>query len=294
MHNPPRRVEESLKAYNEDIIMYEFSKYQNLYREKLKEVYYRLNKDIMGQVDCKKSMITGLYKLLKKQNDKPVVLMFYGPSGVGKTESAKSISKSLGGDLLRIQFSMMQTGEAFNYIFGSEHSNNSFAKDMLSRESNVILIDEFDKVDSRFYNAFYELFDEGKYVDTNYNVDLKQTIFICTSNFEDEKVIKNKLGPAMFSRFSEFIKFGELETEQKINIVRNWYNEIRLKLDNEEKEVIDSTNILEWFEKNVDRYDNVRIMKTRLENSIYQKLSEKYIFEITDIAKAEGLDNKLN
>ena len=87
--------------------------------------------------------------------------MLYGPSGVGKTESAKSISKTMGGELLRIQFSMMQTTEAYNYVFGAEHSKGSFARDMMARESNVILIDEFDKVNPAFYNAFYELFDEG-------------------------------------------------------------------------------------------------------------------------------------
>lgn len=204
--------------------------------------------------------------------------MFYGYSGVGKTESAKSISNSLGGNLLRIQFSMMQTNEAYNYVFGSEHSNNSLAKDMLLRESNVILIDEFDKVDYRFYNAFYELFDEGRYVDTNYDIDLKNTIFICTSNFMNAEKIKESLGPAMFSRFSECIQFDQLEKEQKIEIVNNWYNEVLSKLDDDEKNIIKKTDIMQWFMDNVDRYDNIRILKTKLENAIYHKLSEVYIF----------------
>lgn len=278
VHNPPRRVEESLKAYDESIIEYKFSEYQKISKKKLKEIYKQLNKDILGQVDCKKSIITGLYRLLKEQVNNPVVLMFYGYSGVGKTESAKSISNSLGGNLLRIQFSMMQTNEAYNYVFGSEHSNNSLAKDMLLRESNVILIDEFDKVDYRFYNAFYELFDEGRYVDTNYDVDLKNTIFICTSNFMNEKEIKESLGPAMFSRFSECIQFDQLEKEQKIKIVNNWYNELLSKLDDDEKNIIKKTDILQWFMDNVDRYDNIRILKIKLENAIYHKLSEVYIF----------------
>ena len=278
VHNPPRRVEESLKAYDDSIIEYKFSEYQEISKKKLKEIYKQLNKDILGQVDCKKSIITGLYKLLKEQLNNPVVLMFYGYSGVGKTESAKSISNSLGGNLLRIQFSMMQTNEAYNYVFGSEHSNNSLAKDMLLRESNVILIDEFDKVDYRFYNAFYELFDEGRYVDTNYEVDLKNTIFICTSNFMNEEKIKESLGPAMFSRFSECIQFDQLEKEQKIEIVNNWYYEVLSKLDDDEKNIIKKTDIIQWFMDNIDRYDNIRILKTKLENAIYHKLSEAYIF----------------
>ena len=278
VHNPPRRVEESLKAYDDSIIEYKFSEYQEISKKKLKEIYKQLNKDILGQVDCKKSIITGLYKLLKEQLNNPVVLMFYGYSGVGKTESAKSISNSLGGNLLRIQFSMMQTNEAYNYVFGSEHSNNSLAKDMLLRESNVILLDEFDKVDYRFYNAFYELLDEGRYVDTNYEVDLKNTIFICTSNFMNEEKIKESLGPAMFSRFSECIQFDQLEKEQKIEIVNNWYYEVLSKLDDDEKNIIKKTDIIQWFMDNIDRYDNIRILKTKLENAIYHKLSEAYIF----------------
>ena len=263
VHNPPRRVEESLKAYDISIIDYEQSQYDQLSKEKLKEIYKKLNQDVLGQAECKKSMISGLYRLYKEQNDKPVVLMFYGPSGVGKTESAKTISRALGGDLLRIQFSMMQSNEAFNYVFGSEHSNSSLAKDMLSRESNVILIDEFDKVDPRFYNAFYELFDEGKYKDTNYEVDLRQSIFICTANFMDEDIIKKTLGPAMFSRFSELIKFEELEKMQKLAVLNKWYKEILEKLDNEEKQIIETSTILEWFRESAERYNNMRIMSRK-------------------------------
>lgn len=69
---------------------------------------------------------------------------------------------------------------------------------MLARESNVILIDEFDKVHSNFYNAFYELFDEGIFVDTNYRVDLRHTIIILTGNFESEEDIKGRLDQQCF------------------------------------------------------------------------------------------------
>lgn len=58
---------------------------------------------------------------------------------------------------------------------------------MMARESNVIQIDEFDKVDPALYNAFYELFDEGRYVDTNCDVNLEQAIFLLTCNFGSEK-----------------------------------------------------------------------------------------------------------
>lgn len=277
LHNPPRRVRESLHSAYGDEIEYKYSVYPEITRPKLKSIFDNLQHDILGQDDCKKQLISGMYRLIVKSNNKPVVLMLYGPSGVGKTESAKSISKAMGGDLLRVQFSMMQTTEAYNYVFGSEHSKSSFAKDMMARESNVILIDEFDKVNPAFYNAFYELFDEGKYVDTNYNVNLGQAVFLLTCNFGSEEEIKQTLGPAMFSRIGCCIEYQELSVDQKKEIIRNWYTTILSTLQEDEKSTIQGTDILEWFQKNAERYDNIRILKTKLENAIFDKLADVFI-----------------
>ena len=281
VHNPPKRVRESLETYY-DNIEYLYSEYPNVNRTMLKVVYKDLCKNVLGQQTCKQQIISGLYKLTSKKTEKPVVLMLYGPSGVGKTESAKSISRSLGGELLRIQFSMMQTEEAYNYVFGAGHAKSSLAKDMLGRESNVVLIDEFDKVNPVFYNAFYELFDEGKYVDSNYNVDLKDTVFLCTCNFNSEEEIKHVLGPAMYSRIGCCVKFEQLEKEQKEAIITSWYDTIVARLQKDEKDVIKETDILKWFLKNVGRYDNIRLLKTKIENAIYNELTEKLVIKVDE------------
>ena len=278
VHNPPKRVIGSLTSAYPDIIEKRYSEYRGITKETLREIYCNLNNDILGQEMCKKDIISGLYRLTTTSSaNRPVVLMLYGPSGVGKTETAKSISKTLGGELLRIQFSMMQTTEAYNYVFGAEHSKSSFARDMSSRESNVILIDEFDKVNPRFYNAFYELFDEGKYVDSNYEVNLQNAIFLCTCNFMNEDEIKNTLGPAMHSRIGCCIEYADLTDAQKRCIVKNWYNEIINRLQEEEKNVIIKTDILSWFNENINRYDNIRLLKTKLENAIFDELTERFI-----------------
>lgn len=239
VQNPPRRVIESLRAGYGDEIEYHESEYPELTREILEKLYSKLNDDVLGQEECKRQILSGIYRLTTGSSSKPVVLMLYGPSGVGKTESAKSISKTLGGELLRVQFSMMQTQEAYDYVFGAEHSKSSFARDMMGRESNVILIDEFDKVNPLFYNAFYELFDEGRYVDTNYSVDLGQAVFLLTCNFGSESEIKKILGPAMFSRIGCCIEYADLSTEQKQAIVERWYQSIieTLKADAQSRNI---------------------------------------------------------
>ncbi len=278
VHNPPRKVMNSLSVGCAGKIKIMNSEYSFISRSSLLEIYKNLNNDILGQNICKKQIIGGLYKLISRPDiKKPIVLMLYGPSGVGKTETAKSISRSMGGNLLRIQFSMMQTTEAYNYIFGAEHSKASFARDMLARETNVILIDEFDKVNPAFYNAFYELFDEGKYVDTNYDVVLNRVVFLLTCNYTNENEIKQALGPAMFSRIGCCIEYEELLEEQKKRIISLWYEEILNSLIEDEKEVIEATDIKDWFLNHSDRYDNIRLLKEKLENAIFEKLAQEFV-----------------
>lgn len=277
VHNPPKRVIESLKSEYADIIEYKSSIYQKINRKKLKRIYDNIENFIIGQRYCKKEIISSLYKMSAKRKDKPIVLLLYGPSGVGKTETAKTISETLGGELLRIQFSMMQSQEAYNYVFGGEHSRSSFAKDLQSRETNIVLIDEFDKVNPIFYNAFYEMFDEGMFVDTNYQVDVKNCIFICTSNFKNENEIKENLGPAMFSRIGDCIEYQELSKKEKEIIIEKYYTEIMKNLKNDEMNIIKNTDIKDWFINNADRYDNIRILKNKMENAIFKKLTEKLI-----------------
>lgn len=150
----------------------------------------------------------------------------------------------------------------------------------MARETNVILIDEFDKVNPIFYNAFYELFDEGRYVDSNYNVELSNTIFLCTSNFRNEEEIKQSLNSAMYSRIGYYIEYSDIGKEHKCKIIENWYSQIINNLQDEEVDVIEQSDILNWFKDNANRYDNIRILKTKLENAIFEKLTEVFVFSI--------------
>ena len=279
VHNPPRKVLESLEPYYGDDIQVEMSEYLIPSVDLLRITYKNLKADVLGQVESKKAIISGLYRLMRQKGNKPVVIMLYGPSGVGKTETAKSISRTFGGKIQRVQFSMMQNQEAMDYIFGSEHSKVSLARDLLARETNIILFDEFDKVHPTFYNAFYELFDEGHLVDTNYDVDLGNAVFLLTSNFMSEKEIRKTLGPAMFSRIGSCVKYEDLTEEEKKKIVSNWYVEITEDLLEDERKYIDSTSIKSWFLDNAGRYDNIRILKNKLEKAIYDNLAQQLIID---------------
>lgn len=189
----------------------------------MKEICKNFSTDVVGQEKAKKSIVSNLFRLSNPSYKKLVIIMFLGDYGIGKTETTKVISQVLGCNLLRVQFSMIQMTEGYNCIFSAEHSKSSFAKDLMSRESKVVLIDEFDKVNSNFYNAFYQMFDEGVYIDTNYKVDLSRCVIICTSNFISEEDVIKSMGTPIFSRFDDFVQFEYLSISEKETILDNIY-----------------------------------------------------------------------
>ena len=81
----------------------------------------------------------------------------------------------------------------------------------------------------------------------------------------------------MFSRIGWCVKYEELSVEQKQTIIQKWYNAILLSLKEDEQEEIQKTDILNWFLKNAERYDNIRILKTKLENAVFDRLAEAFI-----------------
>ena len=279
VQNPPKQSMHSLKSAFGDSIQYEGTAYPKVEKQSIKGIFQQLENKVLGQTESKKEIVTSLYQLSSMQGKRPIVLLFFGPSGVGKTETAKCLSSALGGELTRVQFSMLQNAEAYDYIFGAEHSKGSFARDLLGRESNVVLLDEFDKVNHGLYNAFYELFDEGIFIDSYYHVEMKDALFVLTSNFKSEDEIRETLGPAMFSRISACIEFQDLDPGEKVRLVKRYYDEIIAYLDNDDKATIEESDIFDWFTINAIRYDNIRTMKTKMECAIFGTLSAKLISE---------------
>lgn len=279
VQNPPKQSMHSLKSAFGDSIRYEGTTYPQVEKQSIKEIFQQLKDKVLGQDESKNEIVTSLYQLSSMQGKRPIVLLFFGPSGVGKTETAKCLSNALGGELTRVQFSMLQNAEAYDYIFGAEHSKGSFARDLLGRESNVVLLDEFDKVNHGLYNAFYELFDEGVFVDSYYRVEMKDALFVLTSNFKSEDEIREALGPAMFSRISACIEFEDLSPSEKIKLVERYYDVIVACLDDDDKATIEKSDIFGWFTMNAARYDNIRTMKTKMERAIFGVLSAKLINE---------------
>ncbi|MGK4073091.1 AAA family ATPase [Lactobacillus crispatus] len=282
VQNPPFRVEEALLNRYKKVLKKQSTYYQPSTQDVLEYYKKLIDSDIiLGQENAKHASMSGLFKQAYQDTNDPLVLLYYGSSGIGKTELAKHISKLYKGRLTRIQFSMMQTEDAVNYIFGSDNSRPSLARDLISRESNVVLIDEFDKVSPAFYNVFYQMFDEGKLVDSLYKVDLKKCIFILTSNFSDIDDVVTRVGMPIFSRIDKKIKFEPLTTEDKESVIRNKFEQIINKLhDENDRAMIRQSNLEEQYLKHADDFSNIRMLNKIIENNVYDYLLDSKLNKI--------------
>lgn len=273
LQNPPLQIKTQLEQTYPDLIIEKHFSYKKLSKEMLLKINDDFDKSIIGQEKVKRRLLAALYPLLQKGSKrKPIVIMFYGKSGVGKTETAKFISKILGQPLFRKQFSMFHSGEFQGYLFGGAHSQASFARDLLERESNVLLLDEFDKPHPVFHSAFYQLFDEGVFEDKNYQLTLYNSIIICTSNYLTEEEIRKNLGDPIFYRFDKFIKFDDLSVSAICQIIDLQIENKCGKLSPEESKIVRKDYIASQLKSVANKIENVRQIEKIIEEYIGMQL----------------------
>lgn len=262
IQNPPIKLKEQLQRIHPDTII-ENEIYNLIKLEHLNKLIAEYDSKVVGQSAVKNQLATAIFPLTKKYRQKPIVLMFYGKSGIGKTETAKYLSELVGQKLFRKQFSMFHNENFATYLFGGDHYQESFAKNLLERESNIILLDEFDKANPTFHSAFYQLFDEGIFEDSNYSVECQKTIIICTANYETKQEIEESLGSAIYNRFDNVIHFEDLTAESKLIIAEKEYKRLSIDLSTSL-----SSDVKERLMDNVKRCENVRQIQHLIEGTL--------------------------
>lgn len=282
LHNPPKKFFNSLKQQvKSEFLNIEQSTFAKISEEQLKRISEDLNEKIVGQEKAKKSLLRKLVTQLVRTNAKPLVLMFYGEPGIGKTETAKQLSFTLYGNnnIIREQMSMIGGESSVKYFKSTNHSEDSFSKTLLNRESNVILLDEFALAPAFFHSTFFQMFDEGIYEDQNYKVDLSNSIIICTSNFKSRLEMEKNIDIALLSRFDGFVKFSPLSIDEKKQILKLTYSKIISSeyIDERYQEYLDEDKILACIESHLNTLPNVRAIRKYVEDVVADELLEVII-----------------
>jgi ATP-dependent Clp protease ATP-binding subunit ClpB len=182
--------------------------------------------------------------------DKPIAsFLFLGPTGVGKTETAKALSAELFGDehaLVRLDMSEYGAEHSVARLIGAPpgyigyEEGGQLTEAVRRRPYSVILLDEIEKAHPSIYNVFLQIFDEGRLTDgKGRTVDFKNTVIIMTSNMgsdviresdgkdwgvvQDEvmEVVQTVMKPELLNRIDQIIMFHPLSKENLGAIVTN-------------------------------------------------------------------------
>lgn len=230
-------------------------------KEKLIGLEAFLHKRVVGQ-DAAVSAVSDAMRRARAgigTKSRPLgVFLFLGPTGVGKTETAKALSEAFFGSegrLLRLDMSEYSDEDALARLIGSFEGGKEGTLAVLLRTnpSGVLLLDEFEKTTPRVHDLFLQVFDEGFFSDMEgKRVSARNVIIIATSNAASdfifravgsgatasglsEKVVKKVIEdrvfkPELLNRFDAVVVFHPLGKEHLEKIARLLLEDLERRL----------------------------------------------------------------
>ncbi|AAK78935.1 ATP-dependent Clp protease ATP-binding subunit ClpB [Clostridium acetobutylicum] len=299
-------------------------------RNKLMRLSDELEKRVVGQTEAVKSVADAVIRARAglKDMSKPIgSFIFLGPTGVGKTELAKTLARVMfdsEDNIIRIDMSEYMEKYSVSRLIGSPpgyvgyEEGGQLTEAVRRKPYSVILFDEIEKAHSDVFNIFLQIFDDGRLTDNKGNtIDFKNSIIIMTSNIGSEHLLNNKgvsnvdeetkdkvmnelkgrFKPEFLNRLDDIIMFKPLSINEIGKIIDIFLENIKSKL--KEKNI--KIDIAEEAKKIIaeEGYDPVygaRPLKRYIENTIETHIAKMFISgEISegDILKIEGSDSKL-
>ena len=285
--------------------------------QKLLNLETNLHKRIIGQNEAVSSVARAIRRNRAglQSSKRPPSFIFVGPTGVGKTELAKSLAYEMFGSedsIIRIDMSEYMESHSTSKLIGAPpgyvgYDDAGQLTDKVKRKPySIILLDEIEKAHPDVFNILLQVLDDGKLTDSQGNsVSFSNTIIIMTSNagsntntnsigFGKQTVDKSKIidklkdvfRPEFLNRVDEIIGFDALTRPQLLEIVDLMLNDTRKALKDKDivMNVTDNTkNYL--LEKGTDIKFGARPLRRAIQRYIEDELSEM-------ILQGELLDGK--
>lgn len=232
------------------------------------------------------------FRIFNKLGEHKVLSLFLlGESGVGKTEVARAIHRSLGGKkkLAKINFGNYSSETSLSSLIGSARGYiGSEDGEIFIRVRNsdvgVILIDEFEKSNAALFNYFLDVLESGKMVSSQAEeIDINGFIIIFTSNIPKEQ-FASAISPELRSRFDYKCHFTYLKEKDKRKYVEQRVSDIISKYNNiYERRLPKGTHAYICSKIQVERYKNMRDLNKRIKNVFVQVVEESHPKQISDI-----------
>ncbi|MCC6466993.1 MAG: ATP-dependent Clp protease ATP-binding subunit ClpA [Alphaproteobacteria bacterium] len=277
-----------------------------------KEVLRTLERDIKAMVYGQDQAIEALSSAIKlaraglREPEKPIgSYLFTGPTGVGKTEVARQLAKTMAIELIRFDMSEYMERHSVSRLIGAPPGYVGFDQgglltDQVDQHPHcVLLLDEIEKAHPDLFNILLQVMDHGKLTDHNgKTVDFRNVILIMTTNagaadlakapigFErservgdDQEAITRMFTPEFRNRLDAIISFKSLTPEIISRVVDKFVMQLEHQLGDRQVTIELSDAARGWLaEKGYDRQFGARPLSRVIQENIKKPLAEELLF----------------
>ncbi len=280
-------------------------------RQKLLQLGDQLETRVIGQGEAVKAVTNAVIRARAGLKDprKPIgSFIFLGPTGVGKTELAKTLARTLFDteeNIIRIDMSEYMEKYSVSRLIGAPpgyvgyEEGGQLTEAVRRKPYSVILFDEIEKAHDDVFNIFLQILDDGRLTDNKGKViDFKNTIIIMTSNLGSNYLLENeskegidetvksrvkealkaRFKPEFLNRVDDIIMFKPLTVEDIKKIIDIFLDDIRkrLKDKNIQLNITDSAKDI-MAKEGYDQIYGARPLKRYIEDTIETQLARKII-----------------
>ncbi len=290
-------------------------------KEKVLHLYDNLKKRVKGQDDALKLVSNAILRSRSgiKDPNRPIgTFMFLGPTGVGKTEVARSLAYELFDDeahMTRIDMSEYMEKYSVSRLIGAApgyigyEEGGQLTEKVRRNPYSIVLFDEIEKAHPDVLNLLLQILDEGRLTDSNGRcVNFKNTIIIMTSNVGSEYILNgesNKVTseltkyfrPEFLNRLDEIIVFNKLSKDNLSEILDNIVKQIERRLVDINVKIVLTEEARKYFIDNgYDEAFGARPLKRLVSNKLETLLATKLInneIKSNSIVTVDYKDNNL-
>lgn len=290
-------------------------------KEKVLHLYDNLKKRVKGQDDALKLVSNAILRSRSgiKDPNRPIgTFMFLGPTGVGKTEVARSLAYELFDDeahMIRIDMSEYMEKYSVSRLIGAApgyigyEEGGQLTEKVRRNPYSIVLFDEIEKAHPDVLNLLLQILDEGRLTDSNGRcVNFKNTIIIMTSNVGSEYILNgesNKVTseltkyfrPEFLNRLDEIIVFNKLSKDNLSEILDNIVKQIERRLVDINVKIVLTEGARKYFIDNgYDEAFGARPLKRLVSNKLETLLANKLInneIKANSIVTVDYKDNNL-